>query len=476
MKFPALNDADWSYRALFAALIVAGTAARHIEIGYSLDGDEIFSVSLAIQDFGAVIQGSLQDKPHPPLYNVLLHAWTALFGHGEIPVRALSILFSVGFLLLAERILARFVTPPYRLTAIALLAVSPFFLYYGQQARPYALIALLSAANLLAFLRLVEEPRAARIAIWAASCTALVYSQYIAVLPIAIEIAFAAFLLKRDRILVAGAGIAATVLIAPWVISAMGAALSAGADPLGQITWMGKPSLIELAWFYVSLFGEAFPSRGLFLLLLIPAAAYVWRAWKANRLPALHALLIALAIGLPLITYVLSIAGPKPVFAPRQLEIAGFAFIALIAMGLERLPSYAGAAVGAALIGWCIASIPEAYPHNVKPPWREVAREVAEKHTGAPLIVEEREFRRSVGYYAPATEIALWSEFPEAARIRRFTFLCRPFKCDALKALEPRAAMVARWHWNTSRGDTDYNQLKLYEVSPLGAGTTPATP
>lgn len=476
MKPLALDDRGWVYGALFAALIVAGTAARHIEIGYSLDGDEIFSVSLAIQDFGAVIQSSLQDKPHPPLYNVLLHVWTSLFGHGEITVRALSVAFSVGFLFLAERILSRFVTPPYRLAAIALLAVSPFFLYYGQQARPYALIALLSAANLLALLRVTEEPTARRIAIWAASCTAIVYSQYIAVLPIAIEIAFAALVLKRNRLLAAASGVVSAALIAPWVMSAMGTALSAGADPLGQITWIGKPGLIDLVWFYVSLFGEAFPSRVLFVLLLIPAAAYVWHAWKERRVSASHALLIVLAIGLPVLTFVLSIAGPKPVFAPRQLEIACFAFIALIAIGLERIPFYGGAAIGAALIGWCIASMPEAYPHNVKPPWREVAREVAEKHTGATLIVEEREFRRSVGYYAPGAEIALWDEFPEAARIRRFTFLCRPFKCDALKSLEPRAAMVARWHWNTSRGETDYNQLKLFEVSPLGAGTTPATP
>lgn len=476
MKPLALDDRGWTYRALLAAAILAGTAARLIEIGYSLDGDEIFSVSLAIQDFGAVIQASLQDRPHPPLYNALLHVWTLLFGHAEISVRLMSVAFSAGFLLLAERILKRFAAPPYRLIAIALLAVSPFFLYYGQQARPYALIAFLSAANLLAFLRLMEEPSARRVAVWAATATALVYGQYIAVLPIAIEIAFAALVLKRNRILVAGAGIVAAALIAPWVVAAMGASLAAGADPLGQIAWIGKPGFIDLVWFYVSLFGEALPSRVLFLLLLVPAAAYVRRGWKERRLPAAHVLLIAFAIGLPLITFAVSILGPKPVFAPRQLEIAGLAFIALVALGLERLPIYAGAAIGAALIVWCAASMPEAYPHNVKPPWREIAREVAEKHAGTTLLVEEREFRRSVNYYAPDTEIRLWEDFPDAERIRRFTFLCRPFKCGALSILEPRAAMIARWHWNTSRGETPYNQLKLYEVSPLGAASTPARP
>ena len=56
-------------------VVAVGLAVRIHKVHYNFDGDEIFSVELASKQFSQVILGSLQDRPHPPLHNILLHLW-----------------------------------------------------------------------------------------------------------------------------------------------------------------------------------------------------------------------------------------------------------------------------------------------------------------------------------------------------------------------------------------------------------------
>jgi uncharacterized membrane protein len=147
-----------------------GFGAHLHEVQYSLDGDEIFSVELASKPFTEVISQSLQDRPHPPFHNILLHLWIKAFGVSETSVRAMSIMFSGAFLLMSYGLLRRLVSTWLALGLVVIFALSPLFVYYGQQARPYALIAFLSAANLLAFVKVLDEPQERKlVAIWAIS-------------------------------------------------------------------------------------------------------------------------------------------------------------------------------------------------------------------------------------------------------------------------------------------------------------------
>ena len=82
---------------LLSVIVMIGLTARLYEAGYNLDGDEVFRSSWppAISE---VISRSLQDRPHPPLHNVLLYLWIKVFGPSETSTRALSVVFSAGFL------------------------------------------------------------------------------------------------------------------------------------------------------------------------------------------------------------------------------------------------------------------------------------------------------------------------------------------------------------------------------------------
>lgn len=91
------------------------------------------------------IAGIAADDPHhPPLYYILAGLWVACFGDGIGTLRALSVLFSLATLP-AMYWLAMELTRQRRvaLTAVALSAVSPFFVLYAQEAREYSLWTLL---------------------------------------------------------------------------------------------------------------------------------------------------------------------------------------------------------------------------------------------------------------------------------------------------------------------------------------------
>ncbi|MCU0306334.1 MAG: glycosyltransferase family 39 protein [Thermoleophilia bacterium] len=125
-----------------AALVAGSLLHRTGAMGGSLWIDEGISVGIASHPL-AEIPGVLRQDGSPPVYYWLLHGWMDLFGRGEAAVRALSLLAALaavpagywaGSTLFGRR--AGWI-------AAALLAVIPFLTLYGQEARMYALVALL---------------------------------------------------------------------------------------------------------------------------------------------------------------------------------------------------------------------------------------------------------------------------------------------------------------------------------------------
>jgi uncharacterized membrane protein len=101
------------------------------------------------------VLGLLHEEPqHPPLYYVVARAWARVIGDSPAATRALPAL--IGVLCLPAMFwLARELFDDARAAwlATALLAVSPFFLLYAQEARQYSLWALLTLASSAALLR-----------------------------------------------------------------------------------------------------------------------------------------------------------------------------------------------------------------------------------------------------------------------------------------------------------------------------------
>jgi mannosyltransferase len=130
--------------ALFLTLLLAAGLRFYRLAGQSFWSDEGNSVALARASLAEIAARTALDI-HPPLYYWLLHGWMQLFGDSEVAVRSLSAAAGVLLVALIYRLGARLFDTWGGLLAAFIAALSPFQIYYAQEARMYALLALLGA-------------------------------------------------------------------------------------------------------------------------------------------------------------------------------------------------------------------------------------------------------------------------------------------------------------------------------------------
>ena len=122
--------------------------------------DEVISVVYARQDFGTLIQLNADDN-HPPGYYLVLKVWIGLFGTDDGVVRLLSVWPGVASIWLVW-LLGRQLLPQLTLAtlvATALTALSPFQIYFSQEARNYSLLECAVLAATLFWLRGLADNR-----------------------------------------------------------------------------------------------------------------------------------------------------------------------------------------------------------------------------------------------------------------------------------------------------------------------------
>lgn len=121
-----------------------------------------------------------EDPVHPPLYFVLVRLWAHVFGSSVRAVRSLSVVFSLlVFPCLYWLCLELFESSLTAWIALMIAAVSPFQVFYAQEARQYSLLA---AVILLASAALLYALRSPTRRSWIIYAAALVFGLYTHVL------------------------------------------------------------------------------------------------------------------------------------------------------------------------------------------------------------------------------------------------------------------------------------------------------
>jgi mannosyltransferase len=139
----------WSLLAPTLILLLAAALRFYRLAGQSLWSDEGNSVALAQAGLAEIAARTALDI-HPPLYYWLLHFWIGLFGQSEVAVRSLSAVAAVLLVGVIYQLGTRLFDRRAGLMAAFIAAVSPFQVYYAQEARMYALLALLGALTVWA--------------------------------------------------------------------------------------------------------------------------------------------------------------------------------------------------------------------------------------------------------------------------------------------------------------------------------------
>ena len=165
---------------------------------------------------------AVEDPQHAPAYYVTTHLWTQRFGGSVEALRMPAAIFGVLVLAcvfwLALELFGSLATA---MVAVALVAVSPFFVLYSQEAREYSLWTAAIALLAVVFLR---AARSGAPALWIAYGALTAASLYIYPLTGLMALGFVAYLLIRERgrftrtmLACILANVAALVLFAPWV-------------------------------------------------------------------------------------------------------------------------------------------------------------------------------------------------------------------------------------------------------------------
>ncbi|MDQ3935934.1 MAG: glycosyltransferase family 39 protein, partial [Actinomycetota bacterium] len=203
-------------RAAVALITLLGGIRRFATLDdQSIWRDEALTVWQSSMGLGDMLAKLPDAEGHPPLYPLLEWAMVHAFGDGELAVRTLSALAgtaAIPVLYAAARTLA---SPRAGLIAAALLAASPFHLWYSQEARPYALMILLAAISFLAFAKLTTAPERRWVVVWAVASSLALATHY-----------FSAFLLVPEALwLLRTVPIRRAVALGVGALAATGAAL-----------------------------------------------------------------------------------------------------------------------------------------------------------------------------------------------------------------------------------------------------------
>lgn len=407
-------------RVPLALLAITATAAalRFAALGAeSFWYDEAVSAALARAPLADLLRGEVRDLGNPPLYPAVLHLWSALAGTSDAALRALSATAGLFAVPLAFAVARRLTSDAgVALGAAALLAVSPFHVVLGQEARTFALVTLLGLVALWTLLAAADQPRRpARWALHAAAVFGALYAHY-----------FALFLVPACLLVLAARGALRRGVLVPW-----SAALALAALP--YLTWL--PALADqlstagnlarsaeswhlqvlatplvyavgttLAWKGEDAWAGGLALAGAATLAMAIAALAAFRSAPRRRAAFGLAAWLAPSIAIPIAISALA----SPLYHVRYVALVAPAFYALVALGLATLRPATRVVLVAAMLVPAAVSIGRYHARDVKHDWRSAVRAV-EATAGAdePIVFDAAFNETSFAHYARGPQARL---------------------------------------------------------------------
>ena len=325
---------------LILSIILLAAALRLYRLdAQSLSGDEILTVYASQSANLRELRASSAGIDHPPLYFLLLKGWWALAGDSEFSLRYLSFGLSVVSITLLYQ-LVRFVsTSTAGLTVGILASMSPFFVYFGQENRGYALMLSLTILSSYLLARITAGGGGRYWLSWSVACIAAMYTEYVAVPVILAQDAFLFLLLLRGPVrlwrwwIISNGAIWALEL--PWLL-AQRVVSEVYAHDSGAVTPLAQMVEATVSAFATGRTLEPLADWRITVpMLLVGALGLLYRGVAPPlRLSVLGYLLVPIAI-----TYGVAASGVG--FDPRHVVAAAPGFVILLAWGLLWMKDHA---------------------------------------------------------------------------------------------------------------------------------------
>lgn len=134
--------------------------ATHVRLLYLTKADiwhdEGYTAAIIKQPLIDIISTTTTDV-HPPFYYIIMHFWQLLFGDSIISLRSFSVACGVMTIALLFFLLQKIFSKRIAIFGAFLAALGPFLIRYSDEARMYALAALIGVAATYAFIMAVDK-------------------------------------------------------------------------------------------------------------------------------------------------------------------------------------------------------------------------------------------------------------------------------------------------------------------------------
>ncbi len=470
-------------RALVIGFLVVALALRLFHLGYqNLWADEGISAHFARGSLGESLTKVTQYDISPPLYILVLNWWTDCFGTSDTALRLPSALFSWATVLLVWLVARRLFGWRAALFSLILATFSLHSIYYGQEARPYALLGLLTTASMAVYLGLRRRTSWPRIALLALINGTMLYVNYFGLFVIAAQAGHVLLGCVRLRQASDGQLRVRTLVIVNmisllWFLPWIGQCLR-NVDRFREESYLQVPGLEKLFLAFAMMLSKwaygwlpLYLTAGLIIALVVavvlsipartrPVVGWLWSPLdpEVARQHAGSAQLLVLWLLLPvLVAWSVSHFGIR-VFDVKVLSVAAPALLILLGYFSSRL-QWQLPALG--ILALLATDSVQHYRRNYYQPHKpryQAAMEYLARQTGSPnLVVCDPEYSGLTAHHYVDASTNKVVAMHEAIRSPAFWLLeikqGDPKKVNYLRRLGYRRTERARfpkikvWHW-----------------------------
>lgn len=233
--FEGLHSSAGALTAV-GVLTVIAFLLRASQLHQTLVGDEVSTYQdIYRHSFGAVLTTVHTGAENsPPLFFLL--AWaSAKLGDPTVWLRLPSLVLGTATVPVVYAIGRETIGRACGLIAAAVMALTPFAVYYGIEARPYATMTLFVALATLALLRAVRTGSAGWWVLYVLSSTAAAYSHYTSIFVLGVQALWSLWVRRAQIRAALIANVSILVLYLPWLPHLRGKSLSV----IGQLYPLG---------------------------------------------------------------------------------------------------------------------------------------------------------------------------------------------------------------------------------------------
>ena len=394
---------------VFLVLVAFSTSLYRLG-GQSLWWDETLSVQRARGDLGYVLSNTIYifndatKDQHPPLYFLLLHFSRMAFGDSEFALRFLSLAFILLTVPLSYQAGKAVWNEHTGIFSALVAATSPFYVWYAQEARPYALVAMLTTLSTYLLLKLSWTKSKHFLAYYVVVTAALLATHYLTAIMIFAQALF--FGMRAVRGKRSGAVGALIAVIAIGLAVLFGASYSIGR----YLTQNGSPLEVPLVSVVRDIvvtfaFGVTVNQYSVVTFAAIIAVVAIAATIVGIRGQAREGLLSVWGCAIVALASVYLISQYKTVYGARYVIFLAPLYYLIIGHGgaqLQRLHPAIGAVFGLYLLGvGAFGSFDQlVLDHNYKQDYRGAAEYIAQHaKAGDAIVLDDRKIVTAFEYY-----------------------------------------------------------------------------